>query len=129
MIVPGFEVSAKLRHSEDKGLTNTGSGEIAGCTNLKNQSVSYDPVQTHLYTNLCDGCLRTYVPDKSWAFYQQLPVRFVLHTDEGFLDAGEHQMRAVLFMAVEGCDKPISSVSHELFGMGDHVGKCVSACV
>lgn len=79
--VPKYCMEAYQRTNEDRGLTNTKSGELAGRTNRKNQTASYDSNNTTLHVKLCDGNLRTLVPDTSWTEQQALPVHFVVKSE------------------------------------------------
>ncbi len=65
------------------GYTNTGSGDISGKTNLKNQIAWFDYPRSHdIHTYLCDGCTRIFAPMiQPWKREQPLPVRFILRKE------------------------------------------------
>ncbi|MDP1835153.1 MAG: RHS repeat-associated core domain-containing protein [Chlamydiales bacterium] len=80
-LVPLTRIDADIKTGNDKGLTNIGCEEISGRTNLKNQSASYHNDTNNLVTHLCNGCVRTYQPEKPVGYWDVLPIHFVLTSE------------------------------------------------
>ncbi len=81
-LIPKKQDNATQYSVSDRGLTNTGSAEISGRTNLQNQTLSYIHPKRQMYVTLCNGAVRTYVPSYPVDDWTCLPIPFILGSEQ-----------------------------------------------